>query len=348
MRLTRYVKRGAMMLPASVLALVAACTPTRPYEAPSSHAAIAVHTRSDNNASATAATTGSANANANVTANVTGADAPPPVDVIKGTLLRDVPLFADATRDDVLCVARAGDVVLQRFSSGRYALDASITNRCVDDASRSGNVAANMKRSSVWTNASDVDFNDAALAPLLARVNESAQIRIDMAYAGRKIFCTNDQCKITAPLYGKARCYAAPAVTEALTRAAAMLVARDASARLLILDCYRPIDVQIDMFERVNDPVWVARPKPPRYGGHNRGVAIDLTIERDGAPLDMGGAFDAFSDISNYDAKVVSAAAHSNRTLLRDTMIAAGFRPYDAEWWHFSLPIDTRAMNFPL
>jgi zinc D-Ala-D-Ala dipeptidase len=77
-------------------------------------------------------------------------------------------------------------------------------------------------------------------------------------------------------------------------------------------------------------------------------VAIDLTIERNGVALDMGSAFDAFSDISNYDSKQVPAAAHANRTQLRELMVAAGFRPYDAEWWHFSLPIETRAMNFPL
>jgi D-alanyl-D-alanine dipeptidase len=330
MFMTRYAKHVAMIVLMALVTLAAACAPTIQRVAPSSQPTLATNVGSDNNA------------------GTTTAEMSPPVDTIKATLLRDAPLFADAKSSLVFCMARAGDAVLQRFSSGRYAIDLSIANRCVVSESGNSNVSEKLNVTSLWANASDVDFNDAALAPSLVRVDESAQIRVDMAYAGRKIFCTSDHCKINEPLYGKARCYAAPAVADALKRAGAMLVAHDASARLLILDCYRPINVQIEMFERVNDPVWVARPKPPRYGGHNRGVAIDLTIERNGTPLDMGGAFDAFSDVSNYDAKVVSAAAHANRTLLRDTMIAAGFRPYDAEWWHFSLPINTRAMNFPL
>jgi zinc D-Ala-D-Ala dipeptidase len=264
------------------------------------------------------------------------AESPLPIDPIKANLLRNTPLFSSATATKPVCMAQRGELIVSRFTKGRYAVELAANSRC-DGVAQSG-----------WVAASDVDYVDEALAPLLKRVNEAANVRIEMIYATDKIFCEGTVCKITEPLYGKARCYAAPAAAVALQKAASTLAQRDPSMKLVLHDCYRPIDVQIEMFERINNATWVARPKPPRYGGHNRGVAIDLTIERDGKPLDMGSEFDSFSDKSNYDASKVSAAAHANRMLLRQLMIDAGFRPYDAEWWHFSLPVETRAMNFPL
>jgi D-alanyl-D-alanine dipeptidase len=264
----------------------------------------------------------------------------PPTEKIRGVLLRDSSLFPEARSwaASSLCTARKGSVFIHRFRAGRFFVELTSSEQC----------GVNVSVKEGWVDATDVDFDDTALAPLLTRVKESANLRINMNYAGNKIFCDSGTCKINEPLYGKNRCYVAPPVAEGLMRAAQSLAQRDPSARLLLLDCYRPIAVQIEMFERVSDPVWVARPEPPRYGGHNRGVAIDLTIERNGVAVNMGSAFDVFNDVSNYDPKVVNAEAHGNRTLLREAMIAAGFRPYDAEWWHFWLPMEARAMNFPL
>lgn len=260
-----------------------------------------------------------------------------PTDATRGELLRDSALFLDSRGRDTRCTVPPGSVVVRSFAHARYAVAWSTPFDCGGTRITSG-----------WVSAADVDYQDAALAPLLTRVASSPSMGVDMAYAGNKIFCDAGVCKITEPLYGKNRCYLAPAAALALERAVAAIARTDPTLRLTLLDCYRPVDVQIEMFKRVNDPVWVARPTAPRFGGHNRGVAIDLTLERNGSMLDMGSPFDAFSTLSNYDSKVVGAAAHANRTLLRDTLIAAGFKPYDAEWWHFSLPIETRAMNFPL
>jgi D-alanyl-D-alanine dipeptidase len=219
----------------------------------------------------------------------------------------------------------------------------------LDESASQSDCSSKVATREVWVDAKRVDIADPAYAPALARVNEQPGLRIDMAYAGSKIFCDDKQvCRINEPLYANARCYAAPAVADALARAARALVARDASAKLVILDCYRPIYVQERMFSLVNDPVWVAQPKGPRYGGHNRAVAIDLTIEKNGMQLDMGSPFDAFDDRSEHNSTKVSEAARANRAMLRELMIGNGFRPYDAEWWHFSLPIDTPALNFPL
>ena len=34
---------------------------------------------------------------------------------------------------------------------------------------------------------------------------------------------------------------------------------------------------------------------------------------------------------------MIGPVARANRLRLRNAMIAAGFRPYDREWWHFTL-----------
>ncbi|MGL5004031.1 MAG: M15 family metallopeptidase, partial [Casimicrobium sp.] len=230
-----------------------------------------------------------------------------------------------------------GPVELVRYRNDRYEVRLPEGSHCDNVGVRTG-----------WIEKKFIGISDKAYEPLLTRVVDGAGLKIDMAYAGQRIFCEGDKCLINQSLYGQPRCYLNPQAAEKLKLAALAIQARDSSLKLRVLDCYRPVDVQIEMFKRVSNPEWVAQPKPPRYGGHNRGVAIDVTIERDGRPLDMGSAFDSFNEISNYDAKNISDVAKANRKLLRETMIGVGLRPYDGEWWHFSLPIETRAMNFPL
>ncbi|MEO7278425.1 MAG: M15 family metallopeptidase [Casimicrobium sp.] len=261
-----------------------------------------------------------------------------PNDVTPGALLRESELFSDAQGGNARCIAPSGQIAIRAFRHHRYAVEWITPFNC------GGSVPA----TSGWVNESDVDYAGAALEPLLILVTPSSSLSINMAYASNKIFCDSGACKITEPLYGKNRCYLAPEAALALERAQVAAVRTDRGLSLKLLDCYRPVAVQIEMFKQVNDPVWVARPAAPRFGGHNRGIAVDLTLERDGLPLDMGGSFDAFSAVSQYDYPAVSATAKRNRTLLREIMIAAGFKTYDAEWWHFYVPGETRAMGFPL
>jgi zinc D-Ala-D-Ala dipeptidase len=47
----------------------------------------------------------------------------------------------------------------------------------------------------------------------------------------------------------------------------------------------------------------------------------------------------------------VSSEAQKNRTLLAEAMAAGGFRPYDKEWWHFTLvnePFPETYFDFPV
>ena len=78
-----------------------------------------------------------------------------------------------------------------------------------------------------------------------------------------------------------------------------------------------------------------------KRSGHSRGSTVDLTLFNlvTGKDLDMGGPFDYFGEISNYDknGKNVSETQQYNRTILRLVMEKSGFIPLECEWWHFTL-----------
>jgi zinc D-Ala-D-Ala dipeptidase len=87
--------------------------------------------------------------------------------------------------------------------------------------------------------------------------------------------------------------------------------------------------------------------------GHSRGSTVDATVVRrpDGRELDMGSPFDFFSPKSWPSDASVSAQAQTNRALLAAAMRHGGFRPYDKEWWHFTLngePFPDTYFDFPV
>src|SRR6478752_6794229 len=89
------------------------------------------------------------------------------------------------------------------------------------------------------------------------------------------------------------------------------------------------------------------------HSGHSRGATVDLTLVRraDGNELDMGGPFDFFSPKSWPSDRSVSVQAQQNRALLAQAMTRGGFRPYDKEWWHFTLanePFPDTYFDFPV
>ena len=65
----------------------------------------------------------------------------------------------------------------------------------------------------------------------------------------------------------------------------------------------------------------------------------------------MGTCFDLFSPRSWPSDQTVSATAQKNRALLAAAMKQRGFKPYDKEWWHFTLrnePFPETYFNFPV
>lgn len=90
--------------------------------------------------------------------------------------------------------------------------------------------------------------------------------------------------------------------------------------------------------------------------GHTRGSTIDLTIiytdgPNHGKELDMGTPWDFFSPLSWPSSNQVTAEQKANRMLLQRAMVKHGFRPYKAEWWHFTLrnePYPDTYFDFPV
>jgi zinc D-Ala-D-Ala dipeptidase len=106
---------------------------------------------------------------------------------------------------------------------------------------------------------------------------------------------------------------------------------------LKIFDAYRPYTVTEKMWEPVKDDRYAANPK---FGsGHNRGVAVDLTIinATSGEELNMGTGFDNFSDTAHHTFTNLPEAVLQNRLLLKNIMQQHGFKALDTEWWHYYL-----------
>jgi zinc D-Ala-D-Ala dipeptidase len=184
---------------------------------------------------------------------------------------------------------------------------------------------------------------------------------VEMRYAGAHNFVGRPIDGYEAP-----RCLLTKAAANALAG-----VAKDVAAYGLVIkvfDCYRPTRA-VANFVRwardLNDTAGKAEFYPDvdkrtlfrdgyiaSQSGHSRGSTIDLTLAHaDGRQLDMGTAFDFFSAKSWPNSSGVSHDAMVNRGELRTAMQHNGFRPYEREWWHFTLrgePFPDTYFDFPV
>lgn len=109
---------------------------------------------------------------------------------------------------------------------------------------------------------------------------------------------------------------------------------------LKIYDAYRPYSVTEKFWELVLNEKYVADPK--KGSGHNRGLAVDLTIVymNTGKELQMPTYFDNFSDTAHHTFMNLPFDALQNRKMLKDIMEKYGFKMFETEWWHYSWPDD--------
>lgn len=107
---------------------------------------------------------------------------------------------------------------------------------------------------------------------------------------------------------------------------------------LKVWDAYRPYSVTEQFWELVKDERYVANPS--KASGHNRGLAIDITVIElaTGRELDMGTDFDNFTDTAHHTFTKLDQQVLKNRKLLRDVMERNGFTAFESEWWHYSFP----------
>lgn len=113
-------------------------------------------------------------------------------------------------------------------------------------------------------------------------------------------------------------------------------VAKD-GLELLVYDAYRPVratKAMVAWTERTGQPNLIDDGYIASRSGHNTGYTVDLTLAKDGVPLEMGTPWDTFSTDSHTDNATGEALA--NRQKLSAAMRKGGWRPYSKEWWHFS------------
>lgn len=149
-------------------------------------------------------------------------------------------------------------------------------------------------------------------------------------------------------LYDCAKCLLRPEVAEALKEANKYFNKK--GYRILIYDCYRPLDVQKKMWSKVPRATYVGNP----YGNgsvHNKGAAIDLTLETmEGCFVDMGSEYDHLGRASHIDNYNFPKEVLDNRKFLFEGMKKFGFSPIRTEWWHFSYKKNRsyKTLNIPL
>lgn len=140
--------------------------------------------------------------------------------------------------------------------------------------------------------------------------------------------------------------------------------------RLKIYDAYRPqkaVNHFIDWAKNLEDTrmkeyfypdldksVLFSQGYIAERSGHSRGSTVDLTLfdMKTGKEVDMGGTFDFFGVQSHPDyTDGITKKQYNNRMLLRDAMLAHGFKPLEEEWWHFTLkdePFPDTYFTFPV
>ena len=105
---------------------------------------------------------------------------------------------------------------------------------------------------------------------------------------------------------------------------------------LMIWDALRPVSAQFALWEICPDSRYITDPNKG-FSNHSRGNTVDVTLVRaDGSPVPMPSDFDTFTALADRDYSDVSPQAEENAKLLEAAMAAQGFKPYQAEWWHYT------------
>lgn len=140
--------------------------------------------------------------------------------------------------------------------------------------------------------------------------------------------------------------YLYPEPAQKLLKAQHYLKAIDTTYALIIYDAVRPLHIQQMMWDTLKIPFKekIKFLSNPKHGSiHNYGAAVDISITKNGKPLDMGTPYDylgklAYPRLESQMLKQgkLNAAQISNRKLLRKVMYKAGFSGITTEWWHFN------------
>jgi D-alanyl-D-alanine dipeptidase len=135
-------------------------------------------------------------------------------------------------------------------------------------------------------------------------------------------------------VYDCEACYLRYKTVKALIKANEKFIKK--GYKIMLFDCYRPLDIQKKMWQIVSNPNYVADPKKGSI--HNRGGAVDITlVDSTGVAINMGTPFDFFGIEASHDYENLPEEVKENRRLLRKIMTRSGFRIFESEWWHYNL-----------
>jgi D-alanyl-D-alanine dipeptidase len=111
---------------------------------------------------------------------------------------------------------------------------------------------------------------------------------------------------------------------------------RSRGLRLVVLDAYRPPEVQWQLFQQFRSDRYVADPRK-QWSKHTFGRAVDVALmDADGRFLKMPSAFDDFSEKSAAVYQGEDSEVRANLAILQEVMTRSGFSVYPDEWWHFN------------
>lgn len=183
--------------------------------------------------------------------------------------------------------------------------------------------------------ATDIAPNAVADSLLVDLASMAPAPVVDLRYA-----TPNNFTGAPLPGYLANRAFLRREAAAAFARASVLLAAQ--GYRLEVWDAYRPVRATLAMVrwtQRTRRTDLLRNGYIAERSRHNLGLAVDCTLisDRTGREVPMGTLFDTFSD----SAHTMSASGNvlENRLILRRAMERAGFTPYDAEWWHFALPV---------
>ena len=153
-------------------------------------------------------------------------------------------------------------------------------------------------------------------------------IRYDIRYATTNNF-------MQSVFYREPHAFMQRPAAEAVARAHRSLA--EYGYGLLIHDAYRPWFVTKMFFDATPEDQKIFVADPANGSRHNRGAAVDLTLYdlATGAPVQMVGGYDEFSERSYPHYIGGTSLQRWHRDLLRKAMEAEGFSVYEFEWWHF-------------
>lgn len=144
--------------------------------------------------------------------------------------------------------------------------------------------------------------------------------------------------------YGLDKCYVHPDLHSKLKELEKVLIEK--KLKLVLFDCYRPLQVQEEMWKLIPNERYVADPK--KGSNHNRGVAMDCALaDESGKVLKFPTEFDDFTEKAahTYQCSAEESQLCKNREVLHSMMMQIGLEAYPTEWWHYQLP---NASKYPI